>query len=766
MQSPPTHCPGTLAKAKSALSRFVPTGFQRHVCGFLLASGLWSGASMATPQTEPGTAETPAKERPRVGLALSGGGARGFSHVGVLKALEALRIPVDCIVGTSAGAAVGAAYAIGHSPQAIEDRLRQLDWRNDMFNDQPSRAELPFRRKESGKSDPLTVTLGVGPEGLKGNTGLVAGQKVELFLHGLFGHSVEWATFDDLPIPFRAVTTDLTTGHMALQGQGSLVQAVRASMAVPTAFSPVASQEQLLVDGGLTQNLPVQAVRETCADRVIAVNIGSPLLKASELNGVFAVAFQMISLLMERNVNDSLAALRPGDVLITPDLSQLSAVDFEQGLKGIPQGEQATWAAAEALRPLQLDEAAYAAWQHHRQASRPVWPEITRISVAPTTYVAPAYFQLQASEALNTQGELDVEGLHQRIRQWTASGDFSSIGYTVRHWGSGHGLVITPQESAAGPDYLEVGAAGHTDSLGNSDFSIHTAFRRKWLNRWGAEWLTVARFGEKRRLVTEWFQPLGLDTGWYLQPRLALHREPLRVFVNDRAVGEFEVKRRSVELGWGVQNHLGDARLSWVKSHYQIKPYIGLNTLGRTERNDTGLQLRLAVDRLDDADFPRLGHAAVAEVFHGLQADGHASDNRTVGLEGTVVRTWGAHTLRASGRWQQVRPDSNQLVGVGGMFNLSGYQSGQFLGKEVGLAMLSYYKRLVDLPQPLGSGLFAGASLEMARIGDPVGYAGNALYRVGGLLYVGAATGLGPAYLGLGVGRGGQPVLYLSLGRL
>jgi NTE family protein len=734
--------------------------------GMLLLGGLCGGMAMGTAQAASTDAAPSAQERPRVGLALSGGGARGFSHVGVLKALEALRVPVDCIVGTSAGSAVGAAYAIGLSPQAIEDRLRQLDWGNDMFNDQPSRAELPFRRKGDGQSEPLTVTLGVGAQGFKGNTGLVAGQKVELFLHRLFGHSVEWATFDDLPIPFRAVATDLTTGRLALQGQGSLVRAVRASMAVPTAFAPVASQEQLLVDGGLTQNLPVQAARETCADRVIAVNIGSPLLKASELNGVFAVAFQMISLLMERNVEDSLAALREGDVLIAPDLSQLSAVDFDQGLDGIPMGEQATLAAAPQLASLQLDEAAYAEWQRQRQAGRPPPARITQVHIGPTAYVNPLYFEFQASEALNPQGELDTDRLHQRIRQWTASGDFASIGYTVRQGGTGSGLWITPQESPAGPNYLELGAAGSSDSLGNSDFSIHTAFRRKWLNRWGAEWLTLARFGEERRLVSEWFQPLGLDTGWYLQPRLALYREPLRVFVDDRAVGELEVKRRSLALGWGVQNHLGDARLSWVKTHYKVAPYIGLNTLSRTERNDTGLQLRLAVDRLDDVDFPRTGHAAVAEVFYGLKTDGQTPDNRTLGLQGTVARTWGAHTLRASGRWQQVQPDSNQLVGVGGLFNLSGYQSGQFLGKEVGLVMLSYYMRLVDLPQPLGSGLFAGASLEVARIGDPVAYAGQALYRSGGLVYVGAATGLGPAYLGLGLGRSGRPVLYLSLGRL
>jgi len=175
-----------------------------------------------------------AETRPRIGLALSGGGARGFSHVGVLKALETLRVPVDCIVGTSAGAAVGAAYALGWSPQEIETRLRQADWTNDIFDDKPARTELPLRRKARAGAEPIGVTLGVDADGLKANTGVLAGQKITLFLHQFLESSAEWTSFDQLPIPFRAVTTDLVTGAMVLPTRGSLVDLVRASMAVPT----------------------------------------------------------------------------------------------------------------------------------------------------------------------------------------------------------------------------------------------------------------------------------------------------------------------------------------------------------------------------------------------------------------------------------------------------------------------------------------------------------------------------------------------------
>ena len=226
--------------------------------------------------------------RPRIGLALSGGGARGFSHVGVLRALEALRIPVDCIAGTSAGSAVGAAYALGMSPDEIERALASGGWGGDIFNDQPARPDLPYRTKERLGGAPIGVTLGWGPNGIQSSVGIFAGQKVELFLHRMLGVHEDLQSFDRMPIPFRALATDLVTGQSVVQGQGSLVHAVRASMAVPGAFAPVKVGERLLVDGGLTQNLPVQTVQQMCADRVIAVNIGSPLLKAEELGGCSA----------------------------------------------------------------------------------------------------------------------------------------------------------------------------------------------------------------------------------------------------------------------------------------------------------------------------------------------------------------------------------------------------------------------------------------------------------------------------------------------
>lgn len=707
--------------------------------------------------------------RPRIGLALSGGGARGFSHVGVLSALEQLRVPVDCIVGTSAGSAVGAAYAVGLSPAEIEAGLRRGDWSGRIFADQPARADLPYREKPRSGGLPGGVTLGVGEAGLSGSAGgIFAGQQIELFLHRLLGVSTELDNFDTLPVPFRAITTDLVSGEMVVQSQGSLVQAVRASMAVPSAFAPVRVGRHLLVDGGLTQNLPVQVARQTCADVVIAVHIGSPLLKAEDLTGLLGVGLQVISILMERNVAESMAALRPMDVLIVPELGEISALDFAGGVNGIPAGSQATLAAADRLQALALDAAGYADWQRQRQARRPVPPLVGDVAVAPTRFVAPSFFAIDERARHQAPGPVPVDTLERLITRWSGSGNFTHIAYSVRPTRSGYTLWLEPNEKPWGPDYLQLGVGGQVNSGGWSDFSVQGALRKTWLNNWGAEWLTVARFGAARELETAWFQPLGAASSWFVEPRLRLSSRPLRLFIEDRAVGEFRIDRWDLEWGFGWQGPKGIARLGLVAARLQTEPVLGLLTVPAARSDIDGWRTTLAYDRLDDADFPREGQALRLDAFHTWGSASAPGGFRRTDLEGELARSAGAHGLHLRGRWALATGGGGAVkdyVSTGGFLNLSGYQPGQFNGRELVYASLGYTRRLVPLPQPFGSGLFAGLALEAARIRDPLGLPPGSIRRQSLALYVGASTALGPAYLGLGVGDKGNRALYLVVGR-
>lgn len=708
-----------------------------------------------------------AAQRPRIGLALSGGGARGFAHVGVLRALESLRIPVDCVAGTSAGSAVGAAYALGYTPDEIEAKLKAADWDGDMFNDQPGRAELPFRAKERMSSAPIGVTLGIGDDGLKTSAGVFAGQKVELFLHRMLGYSAELDSFDQLPLPFRAIATDLASGQMVVQDRGSLVHAVRASMAVPSAFAPVRVGGRMLVDGGLTQNLPVQAVREACADAVIAVNIGSPLLAPSELTNVFSIALQIISILMERNVAESVAALRPHDVLITPVLEGVSAVDFAKGTDGIPGGEAATLAARSALAKWAVSEDEYLSWQAARQARRLRPPDIDRVEVAPTKFVAPTYFALARTRS-ERPGALDHEGLDRRIREWNGSGDFTSIAYSVRRRPDGYTLWIDPQEKEWGPNYLQLGFTGSADSTSDSDFAVSAMLRRTWQNAAGAEWLTAVKFGRRRELDSRWLQPLSVNSPWFIEPGIRLVTEPKRVFVGNRLLGEFKTQREELELGAGLQSAIGEARAGLVSARMQTEPSSGFTGIDRFRTNISGWRLRLNLDSLDELDFPRRGNALRLESFASVRGLGASSSYRRTDLDWVNATTWGRHTLRTHLEFAQVDNggrDTLDLVSTGGFLRLSGYQNGQFLSSGKAYGSLTYYHRVLGLPQPFGSGVFAGVSLETARIRAPLGLSSKELQRSSVAIFLGASTALGPAFVGFGIGQDGHRTAYLFLGR-
>lgn len=227
-------------------------------------------------------------DRPRIGIALSGGGARGIAHVGVLRALEELHVPIDVIGGTSMGAIVAGLYASGLSPDEIETALVEVDWER-VLSDKPLPGALEFRRREDDRRYVWEMEMGVDSDGLQVPGGLIAGQELgELLRRHTFAVSaVEW--FEDLPTPFVAIATDVRTGLPVVLRGGDLPSALRASMAIPTVFTPVEIDDLLLVDGGLTDNLPVDEVRALGAEVVVAVDVSLPIDPDDEIRSPFDV---------------------------------------------------------------------------------------------------------------------------------------------------------------------------------------------------------------------------------------------------------------------------------------------------------------------------------------------------------------------------------------------------------------------------------------------------------------------------------------------
>lgn len=294
----------------------------------------WIGAAyaqVAAPQSE---VTSKPLGRPKVGLVLSGGGARGAAHIGVLKVLEELRVPVDVIAGTSMGSIVGAAYATGLTIPEMEAAVAKITTAS-LFTDKPPRADQSMRQKSDDQLPYLIPELGIGKDGVVLPKGIVTGVALEGELRKLV-QIANVRSFDELPIPFRAIATDIGTGEMVVLKDGSVVQAIRASMSVPGAVAPVTIGKRQLVDGGLVRNLPIDIARAMGADVIIAVNLGTPLLRPDEITSVLSVTMQMINILTEQNVARSLKELRGGDVLIVPELGNFSSADFDNLVTAVP----------------------------------------------------------------------------------------------------------------------------------------------------------------------------------------------------------------------------------------------------------------------------------------------------------------------------------------------------------------------------------------------------------------------------------------------
>lgn len=262
--------------------------------------------------------------RPRIGLVLSGGGARGFAHIGVLKVLDSLKIPIDYIAGTSMGAVVGGLYAIGYSPEQLDSLARNIEWPV-IFSDKPTRSRQTYLEKWDGGR--FQLTLKIRKRSIQEPTGLIYGQKISLLLNRLTAPLYENADFDSLPLPFRCVAADLITGNEIVLRRGSLAKALRASMAVPSIFTPIEWGDSLLVDGGVLNNMPVDVVKDMGADFIIAVNVGTPLRSRDELTGAISILLQSFSLAGSQKEQRN---LKSADLVLEPALDNFAVSDFSK----------------------------------------------------------------------------------------------------------------------------------------------------------------------------------------------------------------------------------------------------------------------------------------------------------------------------------------------------------------------------------------------------------------------------------------------------
>jgi|JRYL01.1.fsa_nt_gb NTE family protein len=359
-------------------------------CLLLLGGVLMAGhvRAQGEPPAAGGGATPDGGERPRLGLVLSGGGARGLAHVGVLQVLEELRVPVDCIAGTSMGSIIGALYAYGYDPYEIERIVLAMDWEY-LLQDSPLRTDLAIRRRVEQREYQINLTVGVRDGHVALPKGLVQGQNLGFVLDGLLLEAHDLESFDRLRLPFRCVAADIGDGSRIVFERGDLARAIRASMALPGVFAPVAWQGRLLVDGGIIDNLPVQAARDLGARQLIAVDIGTPPMRPDQIQDLLGITSQMVALLTQEYIDRALASLTPADVLVQPQLGALTSADFAKGAEFIRLGREYALQQKAALQRFAVGEAEFAAWQaRHRRPPTPAPRARTHLRARPVRATA------------------------------------------------------------------------------------------------------------------------------------------------------------------------------------------------------------------------------------------------------------------------------------------------------------------------------------------------------------------------------------------
>lgn len=739
-----------------------------------LSSLLFTLSLLALAGSPVASAATDAPGRPRVGLVLGGGGARGIAHVGVLKMLQELHVPVDCVAGTSMGSIIGGLYAAGMTPEEMTEAVQRIDWPA-AFTDGPPRADLPFRTKQQQRVLLTNNGVGIKDGQVQLPQGLLQGQNLLLLLQELSLPAAEIRDFDRLKIPYRAVATDLATGTPVVLKSGELAMAMRASMSIPSALVPVKLDGKLLVDGGVSDNVPVDVVRELCRpDVIIAVDVGSPLAPASELNSLLSITGQLTSILTVRNAQQQIKTLGRRDILITPDLGNISSIDFARSQEAVTIGYAAAQDKRGELNRLSLSPSAY---QAHR-AARPDLPEnhhpvIDFIRIKNNTRLSDRVIEKQLHVKLGEP--LDPEKLNRNLNIIYGMGDFQQVTYSLVEEDDKTGLVVEATQQHIGTNTFNFGLFLGANMKGDSLFNLSVAYTMSQLNSLGGQWRTFVQIGGNVKLETDFYQPLDAAQEYFINPYFSYQQYNLDLFSDSNEDNaSFRIYRANIgmEVGRNLE-HWGRLSLGLRYGPGKNDLRFGqistnANTINEGGFDDGGYSIRWAADTLDNLNFPTSGYYGNLTFYDSLTALGASNNFSTLSLNAAKPYTWGKQTLIPrvilSGRLSGDLGVQDLFL-LGGFLNLSGYQIGQVSGQYAALGELIYMYRLDDASAAFTIPLYAGGSLE-------VGGAWNAIDEItldslipAGSLFLGADTPLGPLFLAGGLAKG-DASLYLMLGRL
>jgi NTE family protein len=756
-----------------------------------MCAAFWLAAATIAFAQEPSDTASPAAptppHRPRIGLVLSGGGARGVAHIGVLKVLEEQHVPIDAIAGTSMGAVVGGLYASGLSAREIEAIMTSLNWQ-EAFRDLPPREDLTLRRKQEDQNFLVKFPLGIRGGKVLLPKGLIQGQRLNQILRRLTLPMARITNFDELPTPFRALATDLETGAAVTLDSGDLTSAMRASMSAPGVFAPVERDGRLLVDGGISENLPVDIARAMGVDILIVVDVGSPLLTREKLNSVPVISNQMIAILIQRNTREQLEKLKAQDVLIAPPLGDTSSFDFGNVKRVIAVGERAAQASVERLAALAMTPPEAALYAKRREDARQTAPP--RIDFVQVDSGSKNYSQRLNSLFDDLTGKpLDPDALARRMTTLYGEGSLDTLDYQVVQENDHYGLQLDARGNSIGPNYVRFGLSLQEDFQGNSTYEAAMRFVMSEITRPGGEWVWDVQVGQTSLIASELFLPFSEFSGWFVDPHAQIAASNIPWFGDQsqaagvsNSVGQTEIAQYrlhtyeyGIDLGKQFGNW-GEIRTGVQREQGHSHLEIGDPTdelLEKQPNQDFGVHdyfVRFSYDRLDNVNFPHSGQQASLQWDADRNVTGVDNVTNQVTFSYVGAVSFGRDTLVLSANSGLTLEDNvtdvRLLYPLGGFLNLSGLRADSLLGPDFAIARVLYYRQIgrggpgyFDFPT------YVGVSFEDGNVWQDRRDISFGNTHKDASIFLGIDTFLGPVYIATGFDQHGGEAFYLFLGR-
>ncbi len=710
-------------------------------------------------------AQDRAQPRPRIGLVLEGGGALGFAHIGVLQYLEEHHIPVDLVVGTSMGGLVGGLYAIGNTPAQIRQFTDDIDW-DAVLSGATDFQDLSFRRKEDKQNFPNRLELGL-KHGVSLPLGLNSGYQVGLLLARVTLAYPNKMNFNDFPIPFRCVATDVTAGQKKVFDHGSIAQALRATMSIPAVFAPVRIDGHLYTDGLAVDNLPVDVAKQAGADIVIAVYLdpGPPNPKAYD--SMFTVASKNFSIMISAN---ELRNMQAADILLSADVRGFTSSSFNDSVEIIPKGYAAAQKKQQMLAGLALNDRdwnAYVARRDAKERHTIAVPQFIQVVGDKTDYVR----TLQESLAQFAGKPLDPAELVKPLTRITGTGVISSATYSMVDKQGVPGLQVTTYDKAYAPPFLDLGVNIDGSDPDNVLFGLAARLTFMDLGGYRAEWRNDAFFGSTYGVNSEYYRPFTSSSRWFLAPRIYAISTPFNIYSGQDRLAQYRIERDGfgLDLGYALsarsEIRVGEDLL-WFKTIKKIAD----DTLPNITERQAVATVRYRYYGVDNIELPRQGFNADLSVNHYQSQAGSTAFSQAE-LRATYfqrISEPGSLIFSANGGTSFKTPSDELLLhsfSLGGPLRLGAYGQNELLAGQYYLLQAGYEHKLLSFSPLLGEGLYGLALLEAGKVYQPLNVVGNPAPIDGSLALV-ARTSLGPIFIGTSFGSDGHRKWWFGLGRV